>query len=338
MNERKILDKRRVFSGIQPTGQIHIGNYVGALSQWVENQNLYDNIFCIVDLHSLTIPEKVKPDYLRKKVREVAALYIACGIDPEESIIFVQSHVSGHAELTWLLNCVTPIGWLERMTQFKFKSENLGTVSTGLFDYPVLMAADILLYQTDLVPVGDDQKQHIEITRDIAQRFNNLYGDVFKIPKELIRESGARVMGFDKPAEKMSKSLGEIKPRHSIGLLDSVDKIKDTIMKATTDSEKETRYEYASAGVKNLLVLYEVLTKSSKKEVEKHFNNKNYGFLKKELLEVVIDTLRPIQKRYEEIINDKSYLDKILKKGKERVNIIAANTLASVKEHMGLIN
>lgn len=292
--------------------------------------------FCIVDLHSLTIPEKVKPDYLRKKVREVAALYLACGIDPEESTIFIQSHIPEHSELTWLLNCVTPIGWLERMTQFKSKSENLETVSTGLFDYPVLMAADILLYQTDLVPVGDDQKQHIEITRDIAQRFNNLYGDVFKIPEELVRDSGARIMGFDNPEEKMSKSLGEIKPRHSIGLLDSVEKIRDTIMKATTDSEKETRYEYASSGVKNLLVLYEVLTKSSKKEVEEHFQNKNYGFLKKELVEIVIDTLSPIQKEYNEIINDNSYLDKVLKEGEERASIIAANTLASVKKHIGL--
>ena len=328
--------RKRVFSGLQPTGQIHIGNYVGAISLWVENQDLYDNIFCIVDLHSLTIPENITPDYLRKKVREVAALYLACGIDPEKSTIFVQSQVHEHAELTWLLNCVTPIGWLERMTQFKAKSAEMETVGTGLFDYPVLMAADILLYDTDLVPVGDDQKQHIEITRDIAQRFNHLYGEVFKIPEGLFRESGARIMGLDNPEMKMSKSIGEVKKRHSIGLLDSEEDIRDAIMRATTDSNMETRYEFASPGVKNLLVLYEVLTGSSREEVEEHFSGKNYGTLKKELVEVVIETLRPIQGKYNEIVNEEGYLESILNKGRERAQEIASATMARVKEHMGL--
>ena len=330
------LKKKRVFSGVQPTGQIHIGNYVGALSLWVENQEQYDNIFCIVDLHSLTIPEDIKPEYLRKKVKEVAAIYLACGIDPDKSTIFVQSQVPQHAELTWLLNCVTPIGWLERMTQFKSKSERLETVGTGLFDYPVLMAADILLYKTDFVPVGEDQKQHIEITRDIAQRFNHLYGDVFKIPEELIRRSGARIMGFDDPESKMSKSTGEIKTRHSIGLLDSTERIKDTIMKATTDSAREFRFEYASPGVKNMLVLYEALSGKPRKDIEKHFENSNYGTLKKELIEVVTETLKPIQAKYEEIIREETYLSNILKKGKERAAEIAKDTLETVKESMGL--
>lgn len=335
-NMESKLNRKRVFSGVQPTGQIHIGNYVGALSLWVEKQDLYDNIFCIVDLHSLTIPEEIKPEYLRKKVKEVAAIYLASGIDPDKSTIFVQSQVPQHAELTWLLNCVTPMGWLERMTQFKSKSEKLETVGTGLFDYPVLMAADILLYKTDFVPVGEDQKQHIEITRDIAQRFNNLYGDVFKIPEELIRESGARIMGFDDPESKMSKSTGEIKKRHSIGLLDPADKIKDTIMKATTDSNREFRFDYASPGVKNMLVLYEILTGKTRKEIEEHFEDSNYGTLKKELVEVVIATLKPIQSKYEEIIKEESYLSSILKTGKERAAEIAEDTLDAVKESMGL--
>jgi tryptophanyl-tRNA synthetase len=330
------LKKKRVFSGIQPTGQIHIGNYVGALSLWVENQDQYDNIFCIVDLHSLTIPEKVKPDYLRRKVKEAAALYLACGIDPDKSTIFIQSQVTQHAELAWLLNCVTPMGWLERMTQFKSKAESLETVGTGLFDYPVLMAADILLYKTDYVPVGEDQKQHIEITRDIAQRFNHMYGEVFKIPEELMRKSGARIMGFDDPESKMSKSIGEVKKRHSIGLLDPPDTVKDTIMKATTDSNRELRFEYASPGVKNMLVLYEALTGKSREEIEKHFENSNYGTLKKELIDVVVETLKPIQARFEEIIREETYLNNILKEGRERATEIAGDTLDTVKQSMGL--
>lgn len=329
-------NKKRVFSGVQPTGQLHIGNYIGALSLWVENQSKYDNIFCIVDLHALTIPESIEPAYLRKKVREVAALYLACGIDPDESTIFVQSEVPQHSELTWLLNCVTPIGWLERMTQFKSKSKKLESVGTGLFDYPVLMASDILLYKTDLVPVGEDQKQHIEITRDIAQRFNNLYGDVLKIPEELIRKSGARIMSFDDPEAKMSKSAGEDKKRHAVGLLDTPDEIRDTIMSATTDSNRETRFEHASPGIKNMLTLYQALTKQSRSEIENHFSDGKYGKLKKELSEVVIETLKPIQEEYKRIINDETYLDQVLNDGKERVSEIAETTMDEVKKSMGL--
>ncbi|RAK10253.1 tryptophanyl-tRNA synthetase [Halanaerobium saccharolyticum] len=329
-------NKKRVFSGVQPTGQMHIGNYVGALSLWVENQKKYDNIFCIVDLHALTIPESIKPEYLRKKVKEVAALYLACGIDPEESTIFVQSDVPEHSELTWLLNCVTPVGWLERMTQFKSKSKKLESVGTGLFDYPVLMASDILLYNTDLVPVGEDQKQHIEITRDIAQRFNHLYGNVLKVPEELIRKSGARIMGFDDPEAKMSKSTGESKKRHAIGLLDSPEVIKETIMSATTDSNRETRFDYASPGIKNMLTLYQALTNQTQAEIENHFSDGKYGKLKKELAEVVIEILKPIQQKYKRIINEETYLNNVLKEGEEKAGGIAAKTMDEVKTSMGL--
>ncbi len=329
-------NKKRVFSGVQPTGQLHIGNYVGALSLWVENQKKYDNIFCIVDLHALTIPESIEAEYLRKKVKEVAALYLACGIDPEESTIFVQSHVPQHSELTWLLNCVTPVGWLERMTQFKSKSKKLESVGTGLFDYPVLMASDILLYNTDLVPVGEDQKQHIEITRDIAQRFNHLYGEILKVPEELIRKSGARIMGFDDPESKMSKSTGESKKRHAIGLLDSPDDIRETIMSATTDSNRETKFEHASPGIKNMLTLYQALTNKSKKEIEEHFADGKYGKLKKELAEVVIETIKPIQQKYKRIIDEETYLDNVLKEGEEKAAEIASDTMDKVKRGMGL--
>lgn len=330
------MNKKRVFSGVQPTGQMHIGNYVGALSLWVENQKQYDNLFCIVDLHALTIPENIEPSYLRQKVKETAALYLACGIDPEESTIFVQSHLPQHSELTWLLNCVTPVGWLERMTQYKSKSKKLNSVGTGLFDYPVLMASDILLYQTDLVPVGEDQKQHIEITRDIAQRFNNLYGDILKVPEELIRKSGARIMGFDNPEAKMSKSTGEIKKRHSIGLLDSPDEIKDTIMRAATDSKRETRFDHASPGIKNILVLYEALTNKSREEIEAEFSEGKYGVLKNRLAEVVVENLKPIREKYNRIIKEESYLNNVLKEGEEKAAEIAAATMSDVKKSMGL--
>ena len=328
--------QKRVFSGIQPTGKLHIGNYLGAISVWVKNQSKYDNFFCIVDLHSLTIPENIEPDYLRGKIREVAALYLACGLDPEESTIFVQSRVPQHAELTWLLSCVTPIGWLERMTQYKSKSSQLETVGTGLFVYPALMAADILLYQTDLVPVGEDQKQHIEITRDIAGRFNYLFGEVFKLPEAMIRESGARIMGMDNPDNKMSKSLGEKKAEHSIGLLDSPEEIRETIMGATTDSQKETRFAEASPGIRNMLVIYQALTDKPRKEVEEFFADKNYSFLKKELTEVVVETLRPIQERFKKIVADESYLEDVLQQGRKRAEAIAGETLEQAQRMMGI--
>lgn len=328
-------EKPVVFSGVQPTGKMHIGNYIGALSLWVENQDKYDNIFCVVDLHALTVPEAISPDYLRRKVREFAALYIACGIDPDRSAIFVQSHLSAHSELTWLLNCVTPVGWLERMTQYKAKAARLESVSTGLLDYPVLMAADILLYNTNLVPVGDDQKQHIELTRDIAQRFAFLYRPVFTIPEPLIRTSGARIMGLDDPETKMSKSLGETRPEHSIGLVDDPDTIRRTIARAVTDSGREMRFDHASPGVLNLLTIYEVLSGAERDAIEAHFVGKGYGDLKRELTDLVVEVLRPIRKRYAELMSDPAEINRQLAKGRDRIAPIAEATMQRVRQAMG---
>ena len=326
----------RVFSGIQPTGKLHIGNYIGALSVWVENQSRYDNVFCIVDLHALTIPEDVAPDYLRRKVRECAALYLACGIDPEQSAVFVQSHVPAHTELTWLLNCATPVSWLTRMTQYKAKSERLTTVGTGLLDYPVLQAADILLYDTQLVPVGEDQKQHVELTRDIAERFASLYEETFVLPEALIRESGARVMGLDDPTVKMSKSLGERTAGHSIGLVDDPDDVRRAISRAVTDSGNEVRFAHAQPGVLNLLTMFEVLSGEPREAIEAQFDGRGYGELKRRTTELVLDTLAPIRARYLELMADQSHLDAILRAGAARVAPVAEATLARAKRAMGL--
>lgn len=328
--------KKVVFSGVQPSGMLHIGNYIGALSQWVSIQDDYENIFCVVDLHALTLPENVNPQALHQKTREVAALYFASGIDPEKSSVFVQSHISAHAELTWILNCVTPVGWLERMTQYKTKSALQASVGTGLLDYPVLQAADILLYKADLVPVGEDQRQHVEITRDIAQRFNHLFGEVFVLPDVMIRKSGARVMGFDNPEAKMSKSIGEKVSGHAVGLLDSPSKIKKTIMSAVTDSGREARFEYASPGVLNLLTLYEVLTGESRPEIEARFAGQGYGVLKKAVVDVVVSALEPLQKRYAEIMSDPQYIEDLLKHGADRVRPIAEQTMAEVRRATGI--
>lgn len=331
----RVRSKPVVFSGIQPTGKMHIGNYIGAISLWAENQDKYDNIFCVVDLHALTTPEAVRPDYLRTKVREFAALYIACGIDPERSAIFVQSHISAHAELTWLLNCVTPVGWLERMTQYKVKAARQESVGAGLLDYPVLQAADILLYNTDLVPVGEDQRQHIELTRDIAQRFASLYEDIFVMPEALVRQSGARIMGLDNPEDKMSKSLGELKAGHAIGLVDPPDTIRQAIARAVTDTERETRFEFASPGVLNLLTIYEALSGGDRSAIEARFDGRGYGDLKREVTEVVIEKFTPVRQRYDELMQDPAELDEILGKGAARVAPIAEATLQRVKVTMG---
>ena len=328
--------RKRVFSGIQPTGKLHIGNYSGAISQWVARQAQYDNIFCIVDLHALTIPEAVDPAVLRRKTREVAAIYLAAGIDPAQSAIFIQSHVAAHAELTWLLNCVTPVGWLERMTQYKTKAAQLESVGTGLFDYPVLQAADILLYDTDLVPVGEDQKQHIELARDIAQRFNRLFGPAFVLPEAQIRASGARIMGLDDPTGKMSKSLGAQRAGHAIGLTDPPTVVRDAIMRAVTDSGRETRFAQAAPGVQNLLLIYEVLSGQSRAAVEAHFAGQGYGALKREVADLVIATLTPLRERYEQVLADPGYLEQVLREGADRVRPIAAATLSRVKELIGI--
>ncbi|HEX9975828.1 MAG TPA: tryptophan--tRNA ligase [Dehalococcoidales bacterium] len=325
--------KKRVFSGIQPTGNLHIGNYLGAMSQWVPMQTEFDCLYCVVDLHAITVPQD--PGILKAKTREVTGLLLAVGIDPKQSILFVQSHVSAHAELAWILNCFTPMGWMQRMTQFKEKSEELkGQVSVGLFDYPALMAADILLYETDVVPVGEDQKQHVELARDIAQRFNSIYGPTFKLPEPLLREVGARIMGLDDPTKKMSKS--ETDPGHAINLLDSPDAIRSKIMRATTDSGREIRFDENRPGINNLLVMYQVLTGQSQDKIEAHFAGKGYAALKKELSEVIVEALRPLQSRYQKLVAEPSYLETLLAEGAARARPLAEKTLSLVKERVGL--
>jgi tryptophanyl-tRNA synthetase len=325
--------KKRVFSGIQPTGNIHIGNYLGAIKRWVSMQANYDNIFCIVDLHAITVLQD--PKVLKAKIRELTGLYLAAGIDENKSIVFLQSHIHEHSQLAWIMNCFIPMGWMQRMTQFKEKSaKQKETVSTGLFDYPALMAADILLYKTDVVPVGEDQKQHVELARDAAQRFNNIYGETFVLPEPLIAEVGARIMGLDDPTKKMSKS--ENAPNHAIGLLDTPDVIRKKIMRATTDSQTTVIFDTTRPGIYNLLTIYQTLTGENKKDIEAKFEGKGYGDFKKALAEVVIESLRPLQERYKELTADPGHIDAILKSGADKARPLAEKTLAEVKKRIGL--
>ncbi len=325
--------KKRVLSGIQPTGNIHIGNYLAAIQHWVASQAEFDNIFCIVDLHAITVPQD--PEILKAKIREIAGLLFAAGIDPKSSAIFIQSHISAHAELAWILNCFIPIGWMERMTQFKEKSQKQKEkVSVGLFDYPALMAADILLYETDLVPVGEDQKQHIELTRNVAQRFNSIYGETFKVPEALIPKIGARIMGLDDPTKKMSKS--EESSCHAIGLLDPPDVIHEKIMRATTDSLREIAFDEERPGIYNLLNIYQSFSKSSRAEIEAYFKNKGYADLKKELAEIIIEELKPLQSHYSKLSKDPAHIDSLLAGGAQQARPIAEKTLRIVKEKVGI--
>ena len=328
---------KRVFSGIQPTGSLHLGNYLGAINNWRDLVENYDTIFCAVDLHTLTVPENFDPTKTRTRVHDTIALYVACGIDPNKSTLFVQSHVKEHTELTWILNCVTPIGWLERMTQYKSKSETFKSVGMGLLDYPVLMAADILLYDTELVPVGDDQKQHIELAREIAQRFNHLYGDTFIIPNPMISKEGARIMGLDDPSAKMSKSLAATRKGHMIALLDDEKTLRKSIMSSVTDSKSAVDFGDLSPGVDNLLTIHQLLRKCTRDEQRARFSGKGYGVLKTAVFEAVLDTLRPIQTRYQEITADPTYLDALLAKGATRAQDLAQKTMARVKSNLGLI-
>jgi tryptophanyl-tRNA synthetase len=325
--------KKRVFSGIQPTGEIHIGNYLGAIQHWVSIQSEFDCIYCVVDLHAITIPQD--PKILKSKIREVAGILIAAGINPEQTVVFVQSHITAHAELTWILNCFTPIGWMQRMTQFKEKSEiQKERVSVGLFDYPALMAADILLYDTDLVPVGEDQKQHLEFTRDVAQRFNTMYGETFVVPAPSIPKIGARIMGLENPTKKMSKSEGG--EGNTINLLDSPDEIRSKIKRATTDSLKEIRFDESRHGIYNLLVIYELFTGEKRADIEARFEGKGYADLKEELGEVVVEGLRPVQTRYKQLTEDPKHLDNLLNKAAERIRPTADRVLTKVKERVGI--
>ncbi len=325
----------KTFSGVKPSGGLHLGNYLGAIKRWVDDQDVYENVFCIVDLHAITVPQD--PVALRQQTREVAAFYIAAGLDPARTIVFVQSHVSAHAELGWVLNCITPMGWLERMTQFKDKAaregDNRERISTGLFDYPVLMASDILLYDANLVPVGDDQKQHVELTRDIAERVNRLYGDILVVPKPLIAETGARIMGLADPSKKMSKS--DNLPGQAIGIFDKPEDIRKAIMRATTDSERTIVFDTNRPGLYNLLTIYQVLSGETREQIETRFEGKGYGDLKRTLADAVLDTLSPIQARCNSLLNS-SDLDDLLRDGADRARVIADRTFNRVCTAMGL--
>ena len=325
------MTKARVFSGVQPTGHLHIGNYLGAIQNFVRLQHEFECVFCVVDLHAVTVYQE--PEELRAKIREIAALFIACGIDPQAAALMVQSSVPAHAELGWLLTCVTPLGWLERMTQYKDKSEKQETIGSGLLQYPVLMAADILLYQAKIVPVGDDQSQHLELTRDIAQRFNSLYGDTFTVPAtKLPTHGGARVMGLDDPEKKMSKSASGT--GHAIGLLDDIAQAQKKIMRATTDSHPEVNFETMGPGVRNLLGIYQAFSGVSSDELKAEFSGLRYGDLKKKVAGMVAQSLEPIQARYREVISGN--LDEILRAGSARVAPIANETVRLTKQRMGV--
>lgn len=323
----------RIFSGIQPSGNLHIGNYVGAISQWIELQKENDAIFCIVDLHAITVPQD--PKVLRAKSREIAAIYVAAGIDVSRSHIFIQSENPDHTYLAWLLNCLTPFGQLSRMTQFKDKSSKQAEATTaGLFDYPVLMASDILLYHTDEVPVGEDQKQHIELTRDVAEKFNSKYGDVFTIPSPRISEDKGRVMSLLDPTSKMSKS--DENPNAAIFLLDTPEVVREKVRRAVTDSEGEIKQEQGRPAVSNLLTIYSVVSGTSVGALESKYSGVGYGQFKGELSEAVVAFLEPFQRRYQELMSDPGELDLILDAGAEYARGISSKTLSEARSAMGL--
>jgi tryptophanyl-tRNA synthetase len=317
---------------MQPSGNLHIGNYLGALKNWVRIQPDYEAVFCIVDLHAVTLYQD--PTELRTKIRELAALYLAAGIDPNQSTIMVQSSVPAHAELAWMLTCVTPVGWLERMTQYKAKAATQETVGDGLLQYPVLMAADILLYQAAIVPVGDDQAQHLELTRDIAQRFNSLYGATFVMPETSLPTVGARVMGLDDPTKKMSKS--EPGSGHAIALLDPTALNRKKIMRATTDSAPGVDFHVLGPGVENLLNIFQAFSGWDSAAMQSHFAGMRYGELKKQVADMVVSSLDPLQKRYQEIVAEPGCVDGVLRQGAARVAPIANATVELVKRRMGL--
>jgi tryptophanyl-tRNA synthetase len=323
-----------VFSGIQPTGGIHIGNYFGAIKHWVAGQDDAENIFCLVDMHALTVPQE--PELLRAQILETATVLIAAGIDRTKSRLFVQSHVREHGELTWYLSCVASMGQMQRMTQFKDKSETQrGEVRVGLFTYPILMAADIVLYRTTHVPVGEDQKQHVELARDLVQRFNSTYGEVFVMPEPAIPKAGARIMGLDDPTKKMSKSAPGA--HHAIRVLDTPEQIKKAIMSAQTDSGREVRADPERPGITNLLAIYAAATNTSIPQAEDHFANaRGYGDVKKELVEILVETLRPLRERYAELSADPATVTEILRASADAVRPIARDTVDRAKHAMGV--
>jgi len=326
--------KQRVFSGIQPSGNLHVGNYVGALKNWVAMQDRYENFFCIVDLHAITVPQD--PEVVRQKIREVAAIYLASGLDPEKCVIFRQSRVSAHAELCWLLNCVARFGELSRMTQFKDKTRKGGveSASAGLFDYPVLQAADVLLYNAHLVPVGEDQRQHLELMRTLARRFNHLYGETFVVPEAMIPPTGARVMSLDEPGEKMSKSSP--RPSSYVAILDDPDAIRKKIRRAKTDSGTEIVASEDKPAVTNLLDVYSAMSGEPVSTIEADYEGKGYGDLKQDLAEVVVDGLAPVRDRANELLDDPAELDRLLESGARRAQEAAAPNLKSAQAKLGL--
>lgn len=330
-----INGKKTIFSGIQPTGCITLGNYIGALKNWVALQSDYNCIFSVVDLHSITVRQD--PAELRRRCMDFLCQYLAAGIDGEENVVFFQSHASTHAELSWILNCFTYMGELSRMTQFKDKSaKHADNINAGLFTYPVLMAADILLYQTDLVPVGVDQKQHLEICRDIALRFNRIYGDVFTIPDGFIPKEGARIMSLQDPTSKMSKS--DLNANGFISILDDTDTIMRKFKRAVTDSDGEIAYKDGKFGINNLINIYSAITGKTVDETVSEFSGKGYGDFKIAVGEVVADELKPIRERYEDLRKNKDYLESVYKTGAERAYKISNRTLNKVKRKVGFVD
>lgn len=326
------LKKKRIFSGIQPSGNLHLGNYLGALRNWVLLSDEYDCFYCIVDMHAITVRQT--PADLRRRSLELAALFIASGLDPEKNVIFIQSHVPAHAELAWVLNCNAYMGELSRMTQFKEKSSKQGdNIGAGLFTYPTLMAADILLYQADVVPVGIDQMQHLELTRDIAERFNNIYGDVFTIPEAYIGKVGAKIMSLQDPAKKMSKS--DENPNASIYLMDDPDTIMRKCKRAVTDSEAQILYRDEQPGVKNLINIYSACTGKTPEETVKEFDGKGYGDFKVAVGEAVCAVLKPLQEEVVRLEKDKAYIDGIIKANAEKAGYYANKTLRKVQKKVG---
>tara|TARA_Y100001973_G_scaffold27411_1_gene41355 strand:+ start:1077 stop:2084 length:1008 start_codon:yes stop_codon:yes gene_type:complete len=330
-------NKPVVLSGCQPSGQLTLGNYMGALKQWVSMQDDHDCLYMIVDLHAITVRQD--PKQLAEACLDGLSLYLACGIDPQKSTLFLQSHVPEHAQLSWVLNCYAQMGELNRMTQFKDKSaKNENNINVGLYSYPVLQAADILLYQADKVPVGEDQKQHLELTRDIATRVNNLYGDVFRLPDPYIPDFGARIMSLQEPEKKMSKS--DNNPNNFIGLLEEPKKLAKKIKRAVTDSDEQANIYFnptEKPGVSNLLTLLSLATGKSIKELEPEYTDKMYGHLKGDVADAVVALLEPIQARYAEIRADRAYLDDVMRKGADKASARAAETLAKVYKAVGFI-
>lgn len=326
-------DKKVLYSGMQATGNLTLGNYLGALKNWITLNEQYECFYGVMDLHSLTVRQN--PAEFRKRARTLYTLYVAAGLNPEKNCIYFQSHVSAHAELAWLLNCFTYMGELNRMTQFKDKSaKHADNINAGLFTYPVLMAADILLYQADVVPVGVDQMQHLEITRDIAERFNNIYGDVFTIPEAYVGKVGAKIMSLQDPTKKMSKSDENINA--SIYLTDDPDTVIRKFKRAVTDSESEVRYSDEKPGIKNLMDIYTAATGKTSEEIEREFAGKGYGEFKLAVGESVVDILKPLQQRMKELESDKAYIDSVIKENDEKAQYFANKTLRKVKKKLGL--